>query len=301
MARVTEIDEEFAREVTGRLRAETGHESLAFTGSQAQARREYGLTTPGGEGGRHRATPYSDLDVEVVATVEAAKLDREYRGKLHRAVLIAYARRAPIPDDGLRSAYRDHFKAERRRAERSARGVRQEPDEELAGLSSEDRRVFQRVTTAMLLGDVPDRNDLARFLIALLPQARDGLMAVADGMRAELGDGGLDERLRWPPEKLNDDGLGLVDVSGRSGAPMLLPAADRMAEHFNLALFERTARDADRTELDDARDLVRGLRGAGILDIDDFNLAASVPGLVLIGRATDGVHWNVQPPTTSTS
>jgi hypothetical protein len=298
MAQVTEADEEFARRVTVRLRAETGDEAASFTGSQAQARREYGLTTPGGEGGKHRPTPYSGLDVEVVAAVEAAKLEPEYRGKLHRAVLIAFARETPVPDGGLQRAYREHYRAERKRLQGRLSGARQPRDDGLAAYSRDDRRAFQRVETAMLLGTGVDSNDLVRFLSAFLPTAREGLATIAEIARAEVGDDGLNAMLRQPPARLVDEGAGLLDLSGRVGpSPLLLPAAGRMVDPDNtsMVLWEKLVRTAPRIELDAARELLLLLRAnlKQFGELSDFDVAALVPTCAQMARVLDGKPLSV--------
>jgi hypothetical protein len=143
----TDVDQDLCAEVARRFRVET-------TPGVVRELRDCGvLVVIGGgrgSGGRHKVAHYGAGSPDVVATVERAKSEPNYKRKLHRAVLIAWARGAPIGTDGLRWAFREHYRVERRKAERLA--ARQQVKEKDPAVPDLNDVAFQQALAEAMLG-----------------------------------------------------------------------------------------------------------------------------------------------------
>jgi len=247
MADLTDADNTLAQAATQRSGRTVTARTVRFL-------RERGVLSSGGPGGRGKVTAYTDDDLAVVCAIENAKTDPAYRRKLHRAVLIAYARGAPVADPGLRRAYDEFFNAERITLARRRRG---------GGRKPADGELPSPVLETLVYGEASNPNAAADAMLdsarTALDLAREGLPAVV-AIAHELQPGAAVE----PPAALADPygGLAKHNPHDPNAKPQPLPPVFKLVEHFNLTEFAKLADSAPRDELDMMRDMLTLMRTA---------------------------------------
>jgi hypothetical protein len=226
-----------------------------------------------GSGGRHKLAHYKADAAEIVVGVARAKRDPDYARKFHRAVLIAWARDTPIGTQGLKAAFREHFRVERRTAKRIADGAQVRIGETVVGLNHATDVAIARAR----LGYRPSSEDLAAMETSTGPALHDSIWR--SGLPGFL-------------DLLPNDGKSLGFVARRADGTWRAEALgvefwDRLA----LAPLERLTRTASRTELDMGRVKVRsGFRAVG-LDCTDLVVATTAPVDCLHYQSEFGERW----------
>jgi hypothetical protein len=228
-----------------------------------------------GSGGRHRIAHYAEDSALVVAMVERAKDEPNYLRKLHRAVLIAWGRGAPIGTDGLRWAFREHYRVERRTAERLA--ARQQVKQKDPAVPDLNDVAFQQALAEAMLGRSLRLDSLATMEVVSGPTFHEA-----------AGRSGQPDFLPLPA-----DGRSLGLVSQRPDGSFRMEALGEAAwEALSLAPKEMLARTAPRQELDAARACVRpSFLSAGFPDCSDLLVATEVPTHCLNYRKNFGEQW----------
>jgi hypothetical protein len=299
VATETTADREFA--------AQVAEQAPGFSPRKARELRAREAITGGGSGGRGKATPYTDDDVIVAVEIERAKSDEAYSSKLERAILIAYARCAPVRTEGLRRAWIDEFKRPQLVASKMLDGGRLR-DESWAGMAPHERNAVAGLMAHMLTGEEPSRELVRDGLAAELP---DVVAAANDLIDAIVANATPDELQSVDAARLKEDReyAGLLQENTRdgwnpnrdqlakgqhNGQLTAMPAAFRLVESFSLATQIAVAEIADREELDEARDVLRYLRHLAsdvptdIFEVSDLELAMRVPVWVVTERAHEG-------------
>jgi hypothetical protein len=227
-----------------------------------------------GSGGRHKVAHYGEGSARVVSMVERAKSDPSYLRKLHRAVLIAWARGAPVATPGLRWAFREHFRVERRTAERIA--ARQQVKEKDPALPDLAGGAFQQSLAEARLGRRSRPDSLAAMETASGPMLHEA--AWRSGQPDFL------------PLPADGHSVGLASQRG-DGSWRVEPLGATLWEALSLAPKEQVTRDAPREELDAARECVRPhFRSAGF-DCTDLLVATEVPTHCVHYRQLFGERW----------
>jgi hypothetical protein len=228
-----------------------------------------------GSGGRHKIAHYAEDSALVVAMVERAKDEPNYKNKLHRAVLIAWARRTPIGTDGLRWAFREHYRVERRTAERLA--ARQQVKQKDPAVPDLNDVAFQQALAEAMLGRKLRPESLATMEIVSGPMFHEA------GWRSGHPD--------FLPLPADGRSLGLVSVRG-DGSVTVEALGVAAWEALSLAPKAMLARTAPRQELDAARECVRPhFLSAGFPDCSDLLVATEVPTHCLNYRKNFGDRW----------
>jgi hypothetical protein len=244
-----------------------------------------------GRRGRGNALEFEPNDVDVVCAIEAAKSDRDYRRKFHRAVLIAYGGGANPAHGGLQTAYEDFFRDEQAKQERLRRGgrIRKDDDEdrERATLPPELRETF-------LVGDSASITDAAQSALPLVQRTQEIAQEIVNVARDQVEQPGYDAKLREQfyeieLENLEDPYLGMARVStDGTTAPIALPKFHKVIEQFQLALFSETATTAHRADMDSIRDALLELRTATLPnDASEYDVAMHSALLRLFPIASD--------------
>ena len=291
MAAETAADREFATKVASHV--------PGFSARKARELRAREAITGGGNGGRGKATPYADEDVLVAVEVERAKSEHDYKSKLERAILIAYARHAPVRTEGLRRAWIDEFNRSRVAASKALAGERQR-DESWADIPPSDRRGVVGLMAHMLTGEEPSPELIRDGLAARLPDVIVSYNGLVDAIAADATPDELqsvditnlkeDREYAGLLKKNENDSWGAKHNGGLSA----MPGASRLVESPSLVAQIEAAKIADREELDEARDVLRYLRHLGndvptdMFQLSDFELAMLVPVWVVTERASEG-------------
>jgi hypothetical protein len=223
-------------------------------------------------GGRGQVAKYRRGTAEIVAAVELAKLDETYKRKLFRAVLIGWARGAPVGTDGLRWAYRRHFESEERIAENTLAGKRVEDDEPDLQYPPE----FYRALAAAHMGRRGRPSDLAAFERHTGEQVREIMEQSA-----------APEIL---PSHEEGTSLGLA-VRRKDGSWRVPEVGSHLWEALALRPQAVLARRASREELDAAREPVRAMMRASGFEPSDLVVAGQVPGSLEKLRKWHGASW----------
>jgi hypothetical protein len=214
---------------------------------------------------------YRSNSAEVVTAVENAKKDPDYSRKLHRAVLIAWARNAPVATPGLRWAFREHYGVERRTARRIEQGRQVKVGDGAPGLNPAMDRALARA----LLGRAPTPEDLAAM-------EHYGPILHEAAWRS-----GLPSFLPLPPD---GQSIGLA-TRRADGTWRPTPLGLALWEALALTPVELVTRIAPREELDIARLGVRsGFRAAGF-NCSDLVAATSAPIDCGFYRKRFGTRW----------
>ena len=273
-----------------------------FSPRKARELRAREVITGGGSGGRGKATPYTDEDVMVAAEVERAKSDEAYSSKLERAILIAYARRAPVRTEGLKRAWADEFKRSPVAPSRVLGGGRIR-DASWDGVPAQERDAAIHLMARILMGEDPSPELVRDALAARLP----GVVAEYNQLIEALVENATPDEL----ESVDPRALGKEDRAyagllqenandswspdGRRNSHLTpMPGAFRLVESFSLAAQIDAAKRADREELDEARMVLLYLRHLGtsmptdMFQMSDFELAMFVPHWVVTERAREG-------------
>lgn len=225
-------------------------------------------------GGRGKLATYGEEAAFIVAMVGAAKSDPSYKRKLHRAVLIAWARGTHIETPGLRWAFCRHYKVECRTADRTV--GKQQIKERDAAFPELGRGSFQLALAKAMLGQ------------RLSPEALEAM---------ERASGSRIHELAWRvgnPDLVSacpDAGsLGLV-TQRSDGSWRVEEPGKRLWEALGLAPKKKLALTAPREELDAARAHVRPTFGLLGLECSDLLVATCVPAHCLEYRQSFGEHW----------
>jgi hypothetical protein len=254
------------------ISAEVARHHHLVSPREVRTLREYGVLEVTGGGGRGKAAEYVPGTAEVVAAIELAKLDPTYRRKLHRAVLIAWVRDAPIGTDGLRWAYREHFKAEERTSRNILDGKRVEDGEIDLRFGPE----FHRAIAAAHLGLQPNPADLSTFEKSSGPT-----------LRAIFWNSSTPDLLPVPTSKTT---LGLAEQRS-DGTWRVLEMGKELWEAMELRPKAEIAHTAPRGELDAARGPLRAMDQASGFQPSDFVIAGGVPGAIPWFRRWHGDNW----------
>jgi len=189
-------------------------------------------------------------------------------------VLIAWARGAPIVTEGLRWAFREHFRVERRTAERLA--ARQQVKEKDPALAELCVPTFQEALAEAMLGRRPRLDSIVA-------------MELVSGrvVHQAVWRSGQPDSLPLPADGAS---LGLVSVRP-DGSYKMERIGAALWEGLHLAPKEHITRQAPRAELDAARLRVRPhFRSAGF-DCSDLLVATEVPTHCLQYRRVFGERW----------
>lgn len=254
---------------------------LGYTVSPREVRslREYGVleTLGDGKGGRGKDQPYVAGSAFVVAAIENAKEDETYKRKLHRAVLIAWARPWPrqganVGTVGLRRAFAEMYDAEERASLNLLDGKRVEDGEPELRFGPS----FNRAVAAAHLGRNPTPEDLATF------EEQTG-----DTIRAAFWRSG--QRSLLPGEKDNTT-LGLAERRS-DGTWRVTNTGEALWGAMALAPMRKIARTAGRAELEAALVLSRSMLPAHGFSPSDFVTACGVPRQIEWMRRWYGYNW----------
>jgi hypothetical protein len=240
--------------------------------------REYGVieTVGSKKGGRSQVARYRKGSAEIVAMVEQAKLEPQYARKLHRAVLIAWVRGARIGSDGLRWAYREHFKAELQTAENLLAGKRVEDKETDIRFPPEVHRVIARAQ----LGKKIRPDDLASLERHTGPLVRE---VMSRSQEPDL----------LPPAP-GGSNLGLA-IRRSDGSWRIEEFGTKAWEAMALRPQAEMARTARREELDAARGPTRAVMGLSGFNASDIVVAGSVPESIFKFRKWGDAFWWNKP------
>jgi hypothetical protein len=223
-------------------------------------------------GGRGKVASYANGTAKVVAAVVRAKSDDTYKRKLYRAVLIAWAREASIGTEGLRWAFREHFKAEENKEMRRLQGVRVEEDEPDLHFPPEFNRALAAAKTGAPMGS----EFVGTFERLTGPRIAE---VMRNGPRPDL-----------LPRFEDETYLGLA--SRRSdGTWRVSTAGNDHWEGLTLRPRAEIAKSAPRGELDAARRPMRAMFKESGFDPSDLVVANSVPEAVRWMRKWYGDQW----------
>jgi hypothetical protein len=275
MAPVTDADRDISRE-------------LRYQVSPREVRtlQEYGaIDTLGGKaGGRGKKNAYIPGTAQVVEAIADAKTDDVYARKLHRAVLIAWARGAAVRSLGLRRAFDHHFDAEERRTRKLMDGQRVkdgEPDLRFGP-------AFDGATAAAKLGYSPNADDIGGFE-----------ESTGEVVRAAFWESGQE---RFLPDRDKDTMLGLAERRS-DGTWHITAQGEELWEALSIASLRRIARAAPREELDKALALTPSVFSSHGFRASDFAVASAVPGQIQWMRKLCGNDkwWQLPTPETDRS
>lgn len=234
--------------------------------------REYGVieTIGGGRGGRGKIACYVPGSAQVIAAVQEAMTDPTYRRKLHRAVLIAWARGARVGTPGLRRAFSEHYDAEERTATNLVQGKRVEDGESELRFGPG----FNRAVAAAQLGLIMTPDEAGVF--------ED---STGEEVRAALWRSGQQDLLPTPADGTI---LGLAERRP-DGTLRVLPMSERLWEGLALAPLRLMARKAPRSELDSA--LVSSQSMSRPFEVSDLVAATNAPVHIRWLRRWYGERW----------
>ena len=193
MATETAADREFAEKVSKHV--------AGFSPRKARELRAREAITGGGSGGKGKVTPYTDDDVFVAVEIERAKSEDEYKSKLERAILIAYARHAPVRTEGLRRAWTDEFRRSEVPASKVLDGERIR-DESWLDMPPQERNAAAGLFAHMLMGEEPSPELVRDGLAARLPEQ---IAAANDLVDAIVADATPDELQSVETANLKED------------------------------------------------------------------------------------------------
>jgi len=284
MASETVADRDFALLVAQRV--------PGFTPRRARELRARQVVTSGGTGGRGKLTAYTDEDVEVAVAIERAKGDPDYKSKFHRAVLIAYANRAPVQTAGLRLAWKAEFDHNKTASIPVLDGVRVR-DETWSVLDPVERDAALRVFAKLMTGEEITANEMVDGIAPALARNR----AVAEALLTRLREGATPEdREAFDVDSLTDPSAvpqffkenPNYLVPRRPGGPKQpnlepMNSAYRAVEAMRVAVAGSSAATLPRDDLDEARDVLLYLRhlgegsGEAYVDVTDFEIAWLTP------------------------
>jgi hypothetical protein len=209
-----------------------------------------------------------------VAAIEQAKEAPEYCGKLPRAVLIAWARRAPVQTRGLRWAFREHFKHEEAMAVRQAGSPR-------------------------VIADQPDMKPFGSEVARAIAEAQLGMPRRTDALTAlERRTGPTVHKAFWSSGVYKDllpgmtDGRSLGFVGERADHSFRATSlGDKLWEGMAMAPRARLAQVAPRDELDAACEKMRAMFHDHGFVPSDLVVAGSTPGSLTYFRQWRGDRW----------
>jgi len=239
--------------------------------------REYGAiqTVGSGKGGRGKDQPYAPGSASVVAAVIEAKADDTYARKLHRAVLIAWARGANVGTAGLRRAFDEHFTAEERSSQSLLDGKRV-PDGE------PDLRFGQEIHRAIAAAQLGHKRSSA---------AMESF---------ELGTGDVVRVAYWRTGQRNllpvqdNTLLGLAEMRS-DGTWRTTDLGEDLWEALALAPLRKIARAAPRGELDLGLSFSQSMMPAHGFETSDLVAATGAPRHVQFMRRWYGHNWWRRP------
>ncbi|MHB8671749.1 MAG: hypothetical protein ACYDAD_14515 [Acidimicrobiales bacterium] len=177
----TEADRALAEEATMRLHHQ-GRADLSVSDAKARRwRQEDALPVLGNRrGGRHKMTEYRRPEAVEAAVALAISLSEPGNRNLDRAVLMAFARGAPIPEAGVVAAYRHYLQKMEinggrlwKHRDRPRSEVKRSLRLPIPGSRRGDAGLISDALLAILLGDEPRGGSLGVDLAvdALLPEA----------------------------------------------------------------------------------------------------------------------------------
>jgi hypothetical protein len=246
---------------------------LDVSAREVRTLRDYGvIETCGPGGGRGKQKDYVPGTAAVVAKIEQAKADDTYARKLHRAVLIAWARGAGIGTDGLRWAFHEHYEAEDRSDRSLLEGKRfhdSEPDLRFGP-------ALNRAIAAARLGYPLSSEQVGEF-----EQGAGEVIRVAfwrSGQRQLL------------PVDNDRTSLGLAERRA-DGTWRVLEVGDQFWEALSRAPERLIARTAPREELEAALPHSRSALPAHGFQASDLVVACGVPHQVQWMRRWNGDNW----------
>jgi hypothetical protein len=287
VATETPTDQAFAARVTAA--------APGFTPRMARELREIGLLTPGGAGGQGKATDYTEDDERSAAAWQQAKGDPDYRQKSDHAVLIAYAREAPVRIEGLRWAWRTCYDRQRDQIIDQA-GMRvREPS--WAGTPAPVRRALSRVAEAAEHGEPIPRRHLNKLLDNREPAILESVAQLVDVLAPFYAAEEIAE-LRAAVESVSSTSAPSSSVVFAGSAALRPRIAASIGDPQKLARYLGTraarivAEEADRELLDEVRDGLLFLRTSPDFEpfsgLSDWELSVSVPHIALASGMHDG-------------
>jgi hypothetical protein len=219
---------------------------------------------------------------EVVAAVVAAKEDETYARKLHRAVLIAWARGANVGTEGLRRAFREHFHAEEKSCIKLVSGRRVEDGEPELRFGP----AFNRAVAAAKLDHRRTSEDLGTFE-----------ESTGEVVRAAFWRSGQRDLL---PVGTDRTTLGLAELR-EDGTWRITKVGEQLWEGLAMAPYYKITRTARREELEAGLYVSRSFFPAHGFRASDFVVACQAPKHVWIMRRWYGLEWwrNIGKSTTT--
>lgn len=242
--------------------------------------REYGvLEASPNKGGRGRVTCYVPGTADIVAAIEEAKSDPDYRRKLHRAVLFAWVRGASVGTSGLRWAYREHFREEERQALNRVNAKRVDDDDWMISPKAKMGMAKARIGERLLPDEIRAMGeDMKPWLLRGL--RRQGML---ESLPASVEQGSQHVS---PTLSTIGESERILDLASQrtDGSIHVLPVSNDLIAALPAKRLAQLTRTAPREELDAARDHARPLMLAHGFSCSDLTVAYLVPAMLDIYR-----------------